>query len=309
MGLEQPLVSISTLTYNHEEYIDDFINSVLAQTYKNWEIVIGDDCSCDNTVEKLKAYQAKYPEKIKLILNEKNLGITKNAQNVQNACKGKYICTIAGDDLLLPTKLEKQVNVMEKNENINMCFHELEVFYEDGAKSKLFSEINSYSPKNGTIKEMIEHGSFAGACSIMIRNNSDLYYDKRVSTASDWLFFVQSVGDGEFIFIDEVLGKYRRHSSNITILDNENCLDDHILSCAILLTEYPQYISQINKRLSTVLFEKAIFFLKKDNLDYFYKNIISSIKTKTTFKSVMVYLSQKIGINYKTLYQIKSLFK
>lgn len=309
MGVEKPLVSITTLTYNHEKYIDDFIKSVLAQTYENWEIIIGDDCSRDGTVEKLKGYKEKYPDKIKLILNEKNLGVTKNAQNAQKACKGKYVCTIAGDDVLLPKKLEKQVKIMEEDENINMCFHDLEVFYEDGTKSDLFSKINSNTPNHGGIKEMIRYGSFAGACSIMLRNSPDLNYDKRVKIASDWLFFVMGVGKGKFVYIDEVLGKYRKHSSNVTTLANKDCLDDHILSCAILLMKYPQYINEIKARLSSILFEKSIFFLKKEDKKNFYKNIHSCIKLKPTIKFLAVYISQKLGIDYKVLYKIKNFVK
>ena len=168
MDNEKPLVSVLTLTYNHANFIDEFFDSLLSQTYENWEVIIGDDCSTDGTQKKLKYYKDKYPSKIKLILNEKNLGITKNAQNVLNACKGEYICTIAGDDLLLPKKLEKQVEIMEKNKNINLCFHDLEVFYDNGNTIR-FSQINKYTPKRGTIKEMIKYGAFAGACSVMVR--------------------------------------------------------------------------------------------------------------------------------------------
>jgi glycosyltransferase involved in cell wall biosynthesis len=312
MDMEKPLVSIFTITYNHINFIDEFFESLISQTYTNWEVVIGDDCSQDGTQERLKEYAQKYPNQVKLILNEKNLGITKNSQNVLKACKGKYICPIAGDDLLLPTKLEKQVSIMESNSDINMCYHNLEVFYEDGSESINFSSINSYTPSSGTIKEMIENGSFAGACSLMLRGSAipDGGLDSRISVASDWLLFVESVGSGEFVYIDEVLGKYRRHSANVTSSMNEKAIDDHILSCGVLMIKYPKYIKSIKKRLATVFFEKAVMNMKNSEFDKFRDNIKSSVSMSINKKNIILFLLDKIGLaDYNKLYKIKNKFK
>lgn len=312
MDMEKPLVSISTLTYNHIDFIDEFFESLLSQTYKNWEVIIGDDCSKDGTQDKLKYYQKKYPNQVKLILNEKNLGITKNSQNVIDNCSGKYVCTIAGDDLLLPTKLEKQVAIMETNENVNMVYHDLEVFYEDGSPSVKFSKINNFTPHNGTIKEMILHGAFAGACSIMLRSSAlpKNGFDFRIPVASDWLFFVESVGNGEFIYIDEILGKYRRHSSNVTSTMTEKALDDHIVSCSILLCTYPELSKIINKRLSSILFEKAILNLRNEDFFRFRGNLNASIKINMNKKNILLLLLDKIGLaNFDKLSKIKNKIK
>jgi len=310
--MEKPLVSIATLTYNHVDFIDEFFESLLSQTYTNWEVVIGDDCSQDGTQDKLKYYQEKYPKQVKLILNKKNIGITKNSQNVIEHCSGKYVCTIAGDDLLLPTKLEKQVAIMETNENVNMVYHDLEVFYEDGSPSVNFSKINSFTPHRGTIKEMILYGAFAGACSIMLRRSAlpKDGYDFRIPIASDWLFYVESVGNGEFVYIEEILGKYRRHSSNVTTTMNEKALNDHIVSCSILLCSYPELSKIIKKRLSSVLFEKAVMNLKMQDFSKFRNNLNASIKMSMNKKNILLLLLDKIGLaDFDRLNKIKNKIK
>lgn len=307
-----PLVSIFVLTYNHKDFIDEFFKSIISQTYDNWEAVIGDDCSQDGTQERLLYYKELYPDKIKLILNKKNIGITANSQNVLKECNGKYICTIAGDDLLLPTKIEKQVKIMESDDDVNLVYHDLEVFYEDGTKSINFSKINSYTPKKGTIKDMILYGSFAGACSIMIRRDAipSKGFDIRVPIASDWLFFVESVGTGKFVYIDEVLGKYRRHNANITTINNFKALEDHIVSCSILICEYPQYIKQIKKRLSVILFEIAISYMRIGDIEKFQWNMKASVTTNLNLKNITLFLFLKFGINdFNFIYKIKSKIK
>ena len=88
----EPIVSILMPTYNQEKYVGQAIESVLNQNFdKNYVIIIGDDCSTDNTRTICEKYQNKYPEAIKLIFNESNLGIVKNYQNLFNQVNSKYI--------------------------------------------------------------------------------------------------------------------------------------------------------------------------------------------------------------------------
>lgn len=307
-----PLVSISTLTYNHAPFLEEFFESVLAQDYDNLEIVIGDDCSTDGTREIIKRYQKKYPDMVRPILNERNLGVTKNAQNVLKACRGKYICTIAGDDLLLPGKIGRQVEVFERDESVNLVYHDLEVFYDDDRESHLFSQINAATPREGGMAEMIRYGAFAGACSIMLRHSAipPRGFDERIPIASDWLFFVETVGEGRFVYIDEVLGKYRRHGSNVTSERILETLDDHVLSCAILLTKYPEFTEEIRYRTAGVLFEKAVWYMKNDEKERFAHTLASSLQIKKLPKAVALSLLRKVGFSdYQKINALKTKFK
>ena len=304
----EPLVSIASTCYNHAKFLDEYFDSVLSQTYENIEIVIGDDNSTDGSQDILKKYQRKYPNRIKILLNKENVGITKNASNVLKNCKGKYIALMSTDDLMLPKKIEKQVNVLEENEKINICFHELEVIYEDGS-SILFSKINKITPTRGSIKEIIKYGTFMGSCSVMVRrkNIPHYFFDKRIQIASDWKFLIDTIKDGEFFFINEVLGKYRRHKGNVTNVKAIETLNDHIITCGILMSEYSSYLEEIKYRLSDIFLEKGIALLK-NNKDGF-KEIKASIQFRKTLRNILLYILLSSGVSFEKLEQIKRMFK
>lgn len=107
------LISIVMPSYNTEKYISESINSVLAQTYTNWELIIVDDCSTDNTDEIIKPFLSD--ERIKYLKNEKNSGAAISRNYALREAKGKYIAFLDSDDTWEPEKLEKQVRFMEEN--------------------------------------------------------------------------------------------------------------------------------------------------------------------------------------------------
>ena len=110
-----PLVSVVMITYNHEQYIAQAIKSVLRQkTSFSFELVIGEDCSTDNTREIVSEYQNKYPDVIRVITAETNVGMHSNALRVEYSCRGKYIAYCEGDDHWHnPHKLQMQVDFLE----------------------------------------------------------------------------------------------------------------------------------------------------------------------------------------------------
>ena len=109
------VVSVWMTTYNHEQYIGQAIDSIISQkTDYKYEIVIGDDCSSDETRTILLSYKEEYPDIIRLLFNEKNLGITANVYNVKCNCRGKYIVNLSGDDYWIDDrKIQKQVDFLE----------------------------------------------------------------------------------------------------------------------------------------------------------------------------------------------------
>jgi glycosyltransferase involved in cell wall biosynthesis len=123
------------ITYNHEDYIAQAIEGVMMQqTTFPIELIIGEDCSTDNTHKICIEYQEKYPDKIRLLLPVSNLGMMKNFITTLNACKGKYIALCEGDDYWIdPLKLQKQVDFLEQNDDYGMV----------STLRKNFNQINS----------------------------------------------------------------------------------------------------------------------------------------------------------------------
>lgn len=121
---ENVKVSIFMLSYNHKKYIKQAIESVLMQkTAFRYELVIGDDASTDGTQEILKKYQEKYPDIMKVILRQKNIGALKNSIDVKKHCCGEYIANLEGDDYWNDEeKLQKQIDFLDKNKNYIACY-------------------------------------------------------------------------------------------------------------------------------------------------------------------------------------------
>lgn len=119
------LLSICCITYNHEQFINKAIDGFLMQkTTFPVEIIIGEDHSKDNTREIIKSYTYKYPDKIKLIISDQNVGAVENERRVILEAKGKYIAFCEGDDYWNePYKLQKQVDFLESNPDYSVCFH------------------------------------------------------------------------------------------------------------------------------------------------------------------------------------------
>lgn len=115
-------LSIAMLTYNHEKFISEAIESVLFQkTNFSYKIVIAEDFSTDKTRDIVISYQKKYPDKIRLLLQDKNVGANENNKILFNNLKGKYIAALEGDDYWTdPLKLQKQVDFLEENQEYGM---------------------------------------------------------------------------------------------------------------------------------------------------------------------------------------------
>jgi glycosyltransferase involved in cell wall biosynthesis len=111
--MDRPLVSVLMTAYNREKYIGDAIESVLASTYNNFELVIVDDSSSDGTVGVVRSYAAR-DTRIKLFVNEKNLGQFENRNYAARLATGKYLKYLDSDDLLYPTGLDVLVAMMER---------------------------------------------------------------------------------------------------------------------------------------------------------------------------------------------------
>ena len=124
------LVSIITPSFNSESYLEDCINSVLNQTYTNWELLIVDDGSTDSSRQLIERF-ANFERRIKPIFLDKNIGAAAARNLALENCSASYIAFLDSDDLWLPTKLDVQLRFMQEN-NYDFTFSSYTVVSENG---------------------------------------------------------------------------------------------------------------------------------------------------------------------------------
>ncbi|MBN3939343.1 glycosyltransferase [Nostoc sp. NMS9] len=209
-------VSVLMVTYNHENFIAQAIESVLMQKVDfEYELVIGEDYSTDNTRQIVIEYQRKYSDKIRLLLPEVNLGAHKNFLNTFKACQGQYLAILEGDDYWTSNeKLQKQVDFLDKNLDFAICFHNVLVFWQDNSHSPgIFLHNQS---KTSTIENLLIN-NFISTPSVMYRAGlvqefPDWFYEQSMG---DWTFHILNAQYGKIGYIDEVMAAYRVHAKGV----------------------------------------------------------------------------------------------
>lgn len=208
--VRKPFVAVCLITYDHAKYIREAIDSVLAQqTNFAWELVIADDCSTDGTREILQEYQEQYSDRIKLILQKKNVGAEQNWLDLINYPKAKYMAYLEGDDYWTnPNKLQLQVDFLEEHPDYALCFHPTRVFYESGQSYETVWP-NLGDDPDLSIEALLRE-NFIPSNSVVYRRQR---YDQlpRGVMPGDWYLHAYQAQFGKMGYIPEVMSAYRRH--------------------------------------------------------------------------------------------------
>ena len=208
-----PIVSVHMITYNHAPYIAQAIQGILQQkTNFPFELVIGEDCSNDETREIVFEYQLKYPRVIRVITSDKNIGMIMNWCQIMKECRGKYIALCEGDDYWTsPYKLQKQVDFLDSHTECSACFHNVNVEFENNPeRNHIFHNTNM---KDVFTLFDIVSGHFIPTCSTIFRaglfGEFPSWYLKM--PMGDWPLHVLNAQYGDYGYINEILANYRVH--------------------------------------------------------------------------------------------------
>lgn len=125
-------ISIIMGIYNCSKTLPEAIDSILAQTYKNWELIMCDDCSTDDTYKVAEEYKNKYPEKIILVRNEKNSKLAFSLNHCLKYATGEYVARMDGDDISLPKRFEEQIKFLKDNPDIQLVGTAMQRFNNEG---------------------------------------------------------------------------------------------------------------------------------------------------------------------------------
>ena len=227
-------VAVYMLTYNHEKYIKTAIESVLNQiTNYNILLIIGEDFSTDKTREICLEYKNKYPDIIKLILHENNVGAANNGKSVYEACiecRAKYLAPLEGDDYWVdPYKIQKQVDLLEQNLEYVGCFHNTEERYEN---SNLSSKLYCNFPTARSIKfSDLCKANLMPTCSLLFRSKYllSLHPDNFRIECGDWALNLYNSQFGDFWYIPHVMGVHRLNETSMWALQDQKKNEKKVL--------------------------------------------------------------------------------
>lgn len=210
-------LSVCIITYNQEKYLPQALDSILNQEHNySYEIIVGEDCSTDNTRKVLEDYATKYPDIIKPIYNNHNLGLLKNYYNVLSHCNGKYIMECAGDDYWLPGKVQKQISFMEQNNYVGLCYGK-KIDYIQNCNKKIKTSCKGFTEYS----DLIQYNSIPAA-SVCIRNELLKKYinevrpldkDWKMEDYPMWLWFSMN---SKIVYMDNRFIVYRVLENSIS---------------------------------------------------------------------------------------------
>jgi glycosyltransferase involved in cell wall biosynthesis len=213
METKFPSVSVLMPAYNAEKYIAEAIESILNQTFQDFEFIIVDDCSIDNTLKIIEEY-AQQDNRIGCFKNEINLGIAGNRNKLVSLAKGKYIVWQDADDISLPYRLEHQYQFMEKNEEVGICGGWLQFFNNRGNIS-----IRKYKEKDEDVRKTIFRFSPVAQPSAIIRKkviDEVGFYDLHYPPAEDLDMSFRIGKNYKFANLQKVVVRYRESHKGAT---------------------------------------------------------------------------------------------
>lgn len=287
--MTKELISVIMSVYNEQEYISEAIESVLNQTYDNFEFIIIDDCSTDKTVDIIDKY-AKSDSRVVLYQNKSNHGLTKNLNIALKKAKGKYIARMDGDDICLQERFEKQVDYLEKHEDITLVSCQTQTFGDENLIENVISD-SEILRCTMLIRPVLAHPGFMFRRSIL---DEGFEYDESFKQAQDYDFAARLTRKHKISIVTPVLLKYRAHKGQVSSKSMSSQFANADRVRKYLFEELGIELSDIEWD----SYHKFICEEKTDDFDTFIENakIIEMIIVANKRKNIYTYEKLKIAL-------------
>lgn len=269
----KPMLSVWMVAYNHEKFIRQSLEGALNQkTNFPFEIIIGEDCSTDNTRAIIKEFEATFPDIIKPIYHSSNVGAYRNAYEFcYPQLKGKYIACLEADDYWVDeNKLQQQVDILENDEKAALCFTQVKVWNENSWQyeqhwSKQFNIKERY-----TVEDIL-HTFNIVTCSIVFKNRYRvLPYNPKDFPTGDVSLCAFLLLNGDAVLLNKITAVYREHDSGIYSPQSQEKKNVVFLNIFKTFLTYPAFHKQfplIRTLLSDRAYRALCFEIKKETPD------------------------------------------
>lgn len=266
---DKPTVSVVMSVYNGQTYLPTAIESILSQTFVDFEFIIVDDGSTDSSLEIIRGYEAR-DDRVRIILNEKNIGLAKSLNKGIALAQGRFIARMDADDISLPNRFEKQIEYLENNPEIFVLGGSVVSIDDEGRLGKL----SAYPLRPQQVKWLLFFGHHLAHPTSMFRTELFLTlgikYNENLKTTQDFDIWVQIAERFAIANLPDVLLYYRDHEDNVSHKSSEiqrktNLQIRQKLICDTLKKNIPMDVVSTCKkpfssqRISTVL--RSIFLV------------------------------------------------
>jgi glycosyltransferase involved in cell wall biosynthesis len=246
MPTDRPKVSALVVTYNQGRYIAEALESIYTQTYHDYEVVVVDDGSTDGTAELMQRWpQVRY-------YYQQNQGLNAVLSRLVDLARGEYVAFLAADDTWAPDRLEQQVPILDARPEVGLVYGDAMVVDEGGRPLCRFNDI--YPPQQGNFAiELFTHYCFVSSQTLLIRRScfAKLGGFWGPTALSDYLKWIEIGIYYDVVYVDAILGNYRRHQNNMT---RANAGDfkyrSTLIGLAELLERHPAFAEQLGERVA-----------------------------------------------------------
>lgn len=278
------MVTIVLPTYNGEKYIRQSIESVIGQTYKEWELIVIDDCSTDHTNQIVKEY-VKKDHRVKLYKNLQNLRLPSSLNVGFKKSRGQYLIWTSDDNLFKPEALETLRNRLRDNPKLGLVFSDMDYIDSEG-------RIIGHTPPIYSVNEIF-YRNIVGA-SFMYRR--EVYqnigdYNNQKFLVEDYDYWLRIARKFDIQYVEKSLYLYRQHKGSLTETKNHDMLD-----AKVKLLEEGLNATELNQEIKAMIYrELAIANFSLDRFDQmkFY------IKKLRCIQKSISNLPQKVRISYR----------
>lgn len=217
--LRELKASVCIVTYNQSNYLRECLLSLVSQEVDfNYEIIIGDDASTDDTAVVVGEFQVSHPHLISYVRHEQNIGPTANYISVHGRARGEYVFHMDGDDLAFPGKIKKQIDFLERHSECVLAWHQVNVFNDAGCVTKvLHSDLSDVLNVNSiTKRDFLRFGMLGAHSSTAYKRSAmpDLSFIK--SEVLDYFVIGLILSSGKACRLEEILGGYRVNTNTTT---------------------------------------------------------------------------------------------
>ncbi|MGK7920531.1 MAG: glycosyltransferase family 2 protein [Trichodesmium sp.] len=315
-----PKVTVCLPTYNSGEFLTQAIDSILEQTFTDFELIICDDCSTDNTPEIISNY-LKQDIRIKYLRNSQNLGLFANWNRCLEYASGEYITIFAQDDVMLPKNLEVKVKILDKYENLGLVTSSIMVV--DANNNSLnwdwanYAEDKLVNGKEWVRKNLGEANSICCPFVLMRRDILEKVGDKfndNYAFAADLELWLRIALVADLYFVKESLGYYRWHQGNKThSFDDFYQVEEHLKICSDLIDSLNLSDLELNdwennvlsRTVKWVTYYRIYHYLERGNFEEALKlsELLESWRGKSGKLGVFV---QELGTKIQEILEVNS---